>query len=716
MAVSREQLQQLTQSLTGQGLSRRGFLGASAATLGAVAATGWLADSPAASAAGTGVSNGTVPEGLTGTIKDLKHVVILVQENRSFDHYYGMVPGVRGFADKQALTFQNGLSVFHQPHASRADGGYLLPFRLESGKVNALAMGTLPHGWATDGLPMWNHGAWDQWVGYKTPQTMGYLTGEDIPWHWALVNNWTVCDHNHASFNGSTDPNRFYAWSGFVDPYNENGGAQLTNPINGTPHWPSIYDVLHDAGVHWAAMGDPNGGNDMGNRGFSRINAALSSDDPHERKLAEDGKIGAPGPVLLPDKTDPRNIDIILADFIQACETNTLPEVVFVSSGNGWDEHPASTDRGLAFTYGVIKAMASNPEIWNSTVLITTYDEFDGLYDHVLPPMAERGTDYEFIDGKPLGPGARVPLTLISPFTRHNGGAVCSEVFDHTSLLQFLETWLAEARGYDNIMDPEINTLKISEWRRTVCGNLVSAFDFANPDFSVPELPDADLLVAAVAADQKLPAAAPPPVGRQVFPVPEPEDSANRRVRRPVPYAQNATVEVDQATAKVTVTLTNEGDSGCSLIVYPDEHLPFRSTPYTVTKGSAKQHVWNAAETDNRYAMSIYGPDRFIRSFAGTVFAADVSLGGRPVANAELVTGADRTLRITLGNEGFQDLHFTLTPHDYDGSEQSVYVAGESTQTIDWPVDQDGYYDVIVTDTSDTGFRQRYAGRINATA
>jgi phospholipase C len=138
-------------SIAKPGLSRRGFLTASAAVLGTGALSGWLADSAAAAAngLGTGSRPGTIPAGLTGTLADIKHVVVLVQENRSFDHYYGMVPGVRGFGDKQALTFQNGLSVFHQPDPSRSDGGYLLPFRLVSGKVNALGMNSLPHGWAT---------------------------------------------------------------------------------------------------------------------------------------------------------------------------------------------------------------------------------------------------------------------------------------------------------------------------------------------------------------------------------------------------------------------------------------------------------------------------------------------------------------------------------------------------------------------------------------
>jgi phospholipase C len=196
-------------------------------------------------------------------------------------------------------------------------GGYLLPFRLQSGKVNALGMNSLPHGWATDGLPMWNHGAWDRWTQFKTELTMGHFTAQDVPWHWALVNNWTLADHNHCSFNGSTDPNRFYIWSGTIDPHGVAGGPELSNPISGNPAWTSIYDVMQDAGVDWRAMGAAGGGNDMGARTFQRIHAAAQSSDPAVRDQAVRGKLVDAAPInLRPNQMDPANIDIILADFI----------------------------------------------------------------------------------------------------------------------------------------------------------------------------------------------------------------------------------------------------------------------------------------------------------------------------------------------------------------------------------------------------------------
>jgi transcriptional regulator with XRE-family HTH domain len=102
-------------------------------------------------------------------------VVILMQENRSFDHYFGTLQGVRGFSDKQALTYQSGTSIFDQPDKSRTDLGYLLPFLLDSTKVDAQNAGDLDHSWSGDHSAR-NSGLWNDWVAAKTEQCMGYFT------------------------------------------------------------------------------------------------------------------------------------------------------------------------------------------------------------------------------------------------------------------------------------------------------------------------------------------------------------------------------------------------------------------------------------------------------------------------------------------------------------------------------------------------------------
>ncbi|MET8704693.1 alkaline phosphatase family protein, partial [Kitasatospora sp. NPDC004723] len=149
-------------------LSRRTFVGATAAA-GAAALTG-LPATPAQAAAPA-----PAPARLTGTIKDVRHVVVLMQENRSFDHYFGTLNGVRGFGDKQALQFPDGTDVFRQPDPRRSDGNVMLPYRMDTSKYNAQNAGGLPHDWAT-GHQAINNGAMNKWIAAKGERTMGYFT------------------------------------------------------------------------------------------------------------------------------------------------------------------------------------------------------------------------------------------------------------------------------------------------------------------------------------------------------------------------------------------------------------------------------------------------------------------------------------------------------------------------------------------------------------
>ena len=112
----------------------------------------------------------------------------------------------------------------------------------------------------------------------------------------------------------------------------------------------------------------------------------------------------------------------------------------------------------------------------SKTAFILTYDENDGLFDHVAPPVPEPGTPHEFVGGLPIGGGFRVPCIVVSPWTA--GGWVCSQKFDHTSVLQFLET-------FTGVREPNI-----SDWRRSAFGDLTSAFRFGAPATKAPTLPD----------------------------------------------------------------------------------------------------------------------------------------------------------------------------------------------------------------------------------
>ena len=182
-------------------------------------------------------------QGRTGSLKDIKHVVLLMQENRAFDHYFGSLAGVRGFADPQALTLSSGMNVFHQPDAENPKG-YLLPFHLDSLSTSAQKIPSTSHAWEVQHRA-WNGGKMDQWLpahraadGAKGPYTMGYFRRQDIPFHYALAEAFTICDAYHCSVMGPTWPNRLYWMTAMIDPDGPLAAARSSGIRSGPRGWP----------------------------------------------------------------------------------------------------------------------------------------------------------------------------------------------------------------------------------------------------------------------------------------------------------------------------------------------------------------------------------------------------------------------------------------------------------------------------------------------
>jgi phospholipase C len=336
-----------------------------------------------------------------------------------------------------------------------------------------------------------------------------------------------------------------------------------------------------------------------------------------------------------------------------------------------------------------------NRELWESTSLFITYDEHDGYFDHVVPPAPEATDTDEFIGGLPIGFGTRVPMIICSPWTR--GGYVDSNTYNHTSVLQFLETWTG------------VRAANVTDWRRTISGDLTAAFDFAHPDFSIPDLPDTVALINQSDAEMGFPGVSTPAEGKQVFPVQE----RGTRPHRPGSSRPHADAAVRRSSGLVTATMTNHGGKvGVSLAVYPDSHLPFTATPFTVTAAADRTYTWDTAATGGDYAFSIYGPDGFVRSFAGAVVPAGHDSGQVPAVTATLEPGVKPALAVHLANEGKEPVTYTLTPNDYAGRTQTVRLSGGGAKTVKWAANADGYYDVTVTANTSDGFTRRYAGRI----
>src|SRR6201993_2469825 len=137
----------------------------------------------------------------TGSLADVEHIVILMQENRSFDHYFGTLRGVRGYGDPRAVRLATGKSVWHQPDVTNPDG-YVLPFHPGAPNLGLQFLEDLAHDWTTTHAA-WNEGNNDQWVPQKGATTMAHLTRSDIPYHYALADAFTVCDAYHCSLLGA---------------------------------------------------------------------------------------------------------------------------------------------------------------------------------------------------------------------------------------------------------------------------------------------------------------------------------------------------------------------------------------------------------------------------------------------------------------------------------------------------------------------------------
>jgi phospholipase C len=416
-----------------------------------------------------------------GTLADIDHVVILMQENRSFDHYFGTYSGVRGFGDKV------NRQAFHQRDGA---GKTIHPFRLTS-----QCLPDITHDWAPQHHAV-NHGRMDRFViahehangAALGPETMGYFDGPDVGFYHALANAFTLCDGYHCSVIGPTDPNRLMSMSATIDPAGHHGGPLLhTNVAGRGPQftWPTMPESLQRKGVSWKVYTDSAGG-------------VFDNVLTYFKQYRAGSKLAARG--LQPN---------LSGDFFDDIAGNRLPHVSWLLTGIGATEHPefSTAGAGEVAARQIVEALMRNPKVWRRTALFITWDENGGFFDHVRPPMPKRGTPGEYVTAKlpaeaqgirgPIGLGIRVPMIVVSPFSR--GGLVSSDTFDHTSTLRFIETRFGA------------RVPNLSPWRRRVTGDLTSAFDFAaKPRYGVPALPRVTAPPACTALA--------PPVAKGAFP------------------------------------------------------------------------------------------------------------------------------------------------------------------------------------------------------
>ncbi len=590
---------------------------------------------------------------LTHTIQDVRHVVIFMQENRSFDHYFGTLGGVRGFGDAAALTMTNGAPDFYQP----GNASYVLPF-----PASYQCLVDLDHDWTT-GHTVWDSGYWDQWVSAKGATTMSHYNRADIPFQYALADAYTVCDNYYCSVLGPTNPNRLYLWTGMIDPNGTGGGPVIDNNEPGFT-WTTYPELLQAAGISWRVYQEPDNYDDNALEWFTQYRNALPGNPLYDLGVA-----------TVPD---------LVSAFQSDVSNGTLPSVSWLIAPAALSEHPPySPDSGAVLTRQLLDALASDPVIYNSTVFMLTYDENDGFFDHVPSPTPPPGTDSEFVGGLPIGLGVRVPMILISPWSR--GGCVCSQVFDHSSIIRFLETWTG-------VSEPNI-----SAWRRQVCGDLTSAFDFKNPNPNYPNLP----VVDAVSCSDGVTPIVPSP---QTLPTQE----TGHLIGRPLPYQPNATSQADCATGRFYIAMTNAGSASVHFAIYANAYLSESPRQYDVlSSGSVTDYFRTSGQTGGSYDLTCYGPNGFLRRFAGNISNNCEEIEVQSVIGADVLT-------VTMQNPTASALEFTLTNSYLPGGSATCLVPANASQSVNVPtvMENDGWYDITATVSGAPGFLRRFAGHI----
>ncbi|WP_435970276.1 phosphocholine-specific phospholipase C [Streptomyces sp. Qhu_M48] len=640
-------------------------------------------------------------QGATGTIQDIEHIVVLMQENRSFDHYFGSLKGVRGFGDPRPVTLPSGKPVWNQSDGSKET----LPFRPTSAKLGMEFLQGLNHDWA-GGQKAFNKGRYDQWVPAKTKATMAYLTREDIPFHYALADAFTICDAYHCSFIGSTDPNRYYLWSGHTGNDGTGGGPVLNNAEAGYG-WKTYPERLEAAGVSWKVYQDIGDGlNAAGSWGW--INDAYRGNYGDNSLLYFNTYRNAQPGNPLYDKartgTNAKAGDAYLADLRADVQAGRLPAISWIAAPEAFTEHSNwPSNYGAWYIAQVLDALTANPDVWARTALFITYDENDGFFDHVVPPyvpasaaqgLSTVATALDHFPGKtgyvagPYGLGPRVPMLVVSPWSK--GGYTCSETFDHTSVIRFMEQRFG-------VTEPQI-----SPWRRAVCGDLTSAFDFTRTDTSAATLPPTagyyppdrnrhpDFLATAPAAGT----------------MPRQEPGGKRT--RPLKYAPHVDGAADTAAGTFRLTFAGGPSAGAQFYVTSANRTDAPWT-YTTGAGASVSDTWNTTYSKGLTDLTVHGPNGFVRRFRSPGKTATPEVRARH-------NGTTGNLDLTFTNATAAAVTLTVT-NAYAGTPQSVQVPKGGTVTHTVALTSSArWYDVTVTTPSAPDFLRRLAGHVETGA
>lgn len=785
------------------------------------------------------------------TYLDAAHVVILMQENRSFDHSFGTLPGVRGFNDPRAITLPDQKPIWFQTNGA---GETYAPFRLNIKETNATWMGSLPHSW-TDQVDARNNGTCDKWLiakpsGHrdysKMPLTMGYYSRLDIPFYYALADAFTVCDQNFCSSLTGTTPNRLYLWTGTIrEKQTADVFANVRNEevdYGAEASWTTFPERLEDLGISWkiyqnelslqSGLGDEEDGwlanftdNPIewftqyrvrfatGHRNYlaNMVKTLPTEIETLEAKVKSQSE-GAEAEKLkkqIADKTallsqlkeehakwstenweklsqrdknlhnkafcintgDPnyrelttlaykdgeteRKVQVpkgdVLHQFRQDVNKGTLPTVSWIVASATFSDHPGSAWYGAWYLSECLEILTKNPEVWKKTIFILTYDENDGYFDHVppfVPPhptkpetgLVSKGIDtsveYVLLEQdmkrKPkararessIGLGYRVPMVIASPWSR--GGCVNSQVFDHTSILQFLETFLSHKTG-KTVEEPNITA-----WRRTVCGDLTSAFQPYNGEkIAIPAFVARDPFIEGIhkAQFKKPPTDYKALTKEEVeqvkksptsYPLMAKQEKGTRR-SAPLPYQlySEGALTSDKTQVAIQFEARNEifgkQSAGSPFTVYAfGKPGDVKVRSYAVTAGDKLEDTWKLTDfAGNAYHLQVHGPNGFFREFQGSDEdpAVDIQVGySRDARNAKALTGA---VEVTIVNRDNKSITVELHDNAYKSGDQKKTIPTGGKTVLVLKTDRSfGWYDFTLRLSDRKPFEKRYAGRV----
>ncbi len=793
------------------------------------------------------------------TFVDAEHVVILMQENRSFDHAYGSLKGVRGFNDPRAIDLPNGNPVWCQ---TDVNGNTFAPFRLDIKDSKITWMGSLPHSRSSQ-VDALNEGKMDQWLIAKRsgnslyremPLTLGHYSREDLPFHYALADAFTVCDHNFCSCITSTTPNRSYFWTGNI--LSEENGLTKAHIRNddykaGKLTWTTFPELLEKNGIAWKFYQNDlsTGGGYVGeerawlaNFGcnllefFEKYNvkfnrryvenlqkqmntlpdqiqklqeklATTNDTDEKNDKMRADmqkkqsvldnatqeyakwnrqsyGQLTSEQKNLYQhafvtnsgdkhyteldklkynDNGHDREVVIpkgdLLHQFREDVKNGQLPTVSWLAGPQNLSDHPSAPWYGAWYVSEILDILTQNPEVWKKTIFILTYDENDGYFDHVPSFMApdnlrpETGkcsvgidTSIEWVRKEnelkqgvrekeareaPIGLGFRIPMVIASPWSR--GGQVCSQIFDHTSSLQFLETFIEKKYKKNVRLD------NISEWRRTVAGNMTSAFQpfdpkdkrlpFLNRDAFVETIYNAQFkniptgYSALSPEDIKLIASRPQLSNK----ISHQESGISTSTNIPYELYADGALSDDKKTLVLRMKAGNAifgtDSAGSPFAVYAavaykdvkqNDFQKGKVWSYAVKAGDTLSDTYEIERFENKqYHIKTVGPNGFLREFAGSssdkAILVEVEYE-RAKLNNRKATG---NIRLKLKNNTDKDLTFEIVDNAYKNPQLSHTLKASESKDIILNLQKSyHWYDFSVLTQNDSQYWRRYAGHV----